>query len=234
TQITDGMSDAKDPVFDKDGRYLYFTASTDSGPSLQPDVGSFSRPVTRSIYLVVLSRTEPSPFAPESDEEKGGDAAAAPAPPTTPPPADDKPDARPAPKKPVDLKVDFENIGQRILSVPLPPRRYVSLQVGKPGVLFALETPAPTPGQPPTTTVHRHDLKSRKSDVAASGVRFFEVSASGDKMLTRQGDDWFIRNLPPPPPPSAGPPAAPPPPPAPGGPPHTEHTEAENSPPGAS
>src|SRR5262245_24885734 len=174
TQITDGMSDAKDPVFDKDGRYLYFTASTDSGPSLQPDVGSFSRPVTRSIYLVVLSRTEPSPFAPESDEEKVGDPAAAPAP--TTPPADEKPDARPAPKKPVEVKVDFENIGQRILGMPLPPRRYVGLQVGKPGVLFALETPAPTPGQPPTTTVHRHDLKSRKSDVAANGVRFFEVS----------------------------------------------------------
>ena len=39
------------------------------------------RPVTRNIYLVVLSRTEPSPFAPESDEEKG-DAA----PPTAPAP----------------------------------------------------------------------------------------------------------------------------------------------------
>ena len=48
--------------------------------------------------------------------------------------------------------------------------------------------------------VHRHDLKTRRTDVAASGVRFFEVSASGDKMLTRQGDNWFIRNLPPPPP----------------------------------
>ena len=44
TQITDGMSDAKYPVFDKDGKYLYFTASTDSGPSLQPDVGSFTQP----------------------------------------------------------------------------------------------------------------------------------------------------------------------------------------------
>ena len=200
TQITDGMSDANHPVFDKDGRYLYFTASTDSGPSRQPDVGSFSRPVSRSVYLVVLARAEPSPFAPESDEEKVDAPAPAGADETA------KPEARPTPKKPVDVHVDFENIGQRILSMPLPPRRYVGLQVGKPGVLFALESPAPTPGQPPTTTVHRHDLKSRKSDIAANGVRFFEVSASGDKMLTRQGDDWFIRNLPPPPPPSGGPP----------------------------
>jgi tricorn protease len=209
TQITDGLSDAGNPVFDKDGKYLYFTASTDSGPSLQPDVGSFSRPVTESIYLVVLSRTEPSPFAPESDEEKTAEA----------PKTDEaRPEARPEPprpaappKPPTEIAIDFDNIGQRILSMPLPPRRYASLQIGKAGVLFALETPPPTPGQPPTMTVHRHDLKSRKTDVAASGVRFFEVSASGDKMLTRQGDNWFIRNLPPPPPPSGAAPGPPPP-----------------------
>jgi len=205
TQITDGMSDAGNPVFDKDGKYLYFTASTDSGPSLQPDVGSFSRPVTESIYLVVLSRTEASPFSPESDEEKAADA-----PRTDEPRPEGRPPAGP-PKPPAEITIDVENIGQRILSMPMPPRRYVSLQVGKAGVLFALETPAPTPGQPPTITVHRHDLKSRKTDVAAAGVRFFEVSASGDKMLTRQGDNWFIRNLPPPPPASGAAPGPPPP-----------------------
>ena len=34
-QVTDGMSDAMYPVFDKDGKNLYFTASTDVG--LWPD-----------------------------------------------------------------------------------------------------------------------------------------------------------------------------------------------------
>ena len=74
TQITDGLSDAKYPVFDKEGKYLYFAASTDSGPSLQPDVGSGTRPVTRSLYLAVLGKDQASPFAPESDEEKVSDA----------------------------------------------------------------------------------------------------------------------------------------------------------------
>ena len=36
TQVTNGMSDARDPVWDADGKYLYFTASTDAGGSLQP------------------------------------------------------------------------------------------------------------------------------------------------------------------------------------------------------
>ena len=33
TQVTDGMSDAFSPVFDRNGKFLYFLASTDDGPS---------------------------------------------------------------------------------------------------------------------------------------------------------------------------------------------------------
>jgi len=62
-------------VFDASGKYLYFAASTDAGPASQNwgDLSSFNRPVTRSLYLVVLDKTLPSPLAPESDEEKAKD-----------------------------------------------------------------------------------------------------------------------------------------------------------------
>jgi tricorn protease len=232
TQITDGLSDAKYPVFDKDGKYLYFAASTDSGPSLQPDVESGARTVTRSIYLAVLSKAEASPLAPESDEEKVSEppkpdvpapsaaangetpepAAAGPAATPASPPAGGPP--RPASPKTPDVKIDFDNIGQRILAMPLPPRRYVALQAGRAGVLFALEAPLPVPGQPGGLNVHRYDLKTRREDNAATGVQFFEVSHNGDKMLVRQGQNWAIRNLPPAPPaggaPASAAPVAPP------------------------
>ena len=32
TRVTDGMSDARFPAWDKSGKYLYFAASTDIGP----------------------------------------------------------------------------------------------------------------------------------------------------------------------------------------------------------
>ncbi len=181
-QVTDGMSDARHPVFDRDGKYLYFTASTDSGPSLQPDLHSFVRRVTRTVYLAVLAKDEPSPLRPESDEEK--------------PPA--KPEPKPETRKPGELpavRLDPENLGQRILALPLPPRLYSELQVGKAGVLFAVEAPLPAPGAEPSYAVHRFDLKSRKSDVVLSGVRFFEISANGEKMLYRQQDRWYIAPL---------------------------------------
>jgi tricorn protease len=63
TQLTDGLSDARYPVFDADGKYLYFAASTDVGPSLEPDIRSGAQQSSRSVYLAVLSKTDPSPFA---------------------------------------------------------------------------------------------------------------------------------------------------------------------------
>src|SRR5258707_6901507 len=71
TQLTDGLSDARFPAFDQKGQYLYFTASTDVGPTTGwLDLSSINRPVSRSVYLMVLRKDQPSPLAPESDEEK--------------------------------------------------------------------------------------------------------------------------------------------------------------------
>jgi tricorn protease len=69
-QVTDGMSDAGNPVFDRNGRYLYFTASTDVGPVMASSMGSFRVPTASAGYLIVLRKDLKSPLAPQSDEEK--------------------------------------------------------------------------------------------------------------------------------------------------------------------
>ena len=69
-QVTDGMSDALNPIFDKNGKYLYFTASTNVALSTSGlDMTSDEHRVSRNVYLAVLSKDEKSPLAPESDEE---------------------------------------------------------------------------------------------------------------------------------------------------------------------
>ncbi|HET6179785.1 MAG TPA: PDZ domain-containing protein [Candidatus Sulfotelmatobacter sp.] len=73
-QVTDGMSDALYPSFDKNGKYLYFTASTDVAlTSAGLDMSSDEHRVSRAAYVAVLSKDEKSPLAPESDEEKAKD-----------------------------------------------------------------------------------------------------------------------------------------------------------------
>lgn len=220
SQITDGMSDARNPVFDKGGKYLYFTASTDSGASLQPDIHSIFRTQTQSIYLAVLDKDEPSPFSPESDEEKVEDKASSEnskkeknQEKST---IQDKASAQKSTKKEPEFKIDLDGILQRILAVPLPARTYVGLQSGGSGVLLAVESVPSLPGSfiSSGNTVHRYDLNQRKSDVVVSGVNYFELALNGKKYLYRQRNNWFVgdlRPIPPPgipsPPPSAAKPS---------------------------
>jgi tricorn protease len=69
-QITDAMANCKIPAWDKSGKYIYFTASTDYGMNVGwLDMSSYDHPVTSSIYMAVLSKETKSPLAPQSDDE---------------------------------------------------------------------------------------------------------------------------------------------------------------------
>lgn len=190
SQITDGMSDSDNPAFDKSGKYLFFTASTDIGPAVGSGMSILNRRVTRSAYVVVLSKDDPSPLAPESDDEKDKTDADK--------TKDEKgKDKKEAGKETPKVKIDLENIDQRTLALPLPARNYVGLSAGKAGTFFILEAPAffggdDGPGGGPRMTVERFDLSKRKSEKVLDGISHFAVSADGEKMLYRMGPGWFI------------------------------------------
>ena len=74
------------------------------------------------------------------------------------------------------VQIDFDKISQRILALPLPPRRYVGLQTGKNGVLFAGRRRRPgTQTGPLELTVHQFDLKTRKSRCGRRRSRQFRT-----------------------------------------------------------
>lgn len=201
-QVTDGLSDARHPVFDANGKYLYFTASTNIGPTNSGlDMSAYPMLPTRSVYVAVLKKTDPSPFAPESDEEKVAEEKAADAdkkaddkPAATPAAADEKSAA--AKKEPPKTVIDIDGIGQRILGLPVPERNIAGLAAGKANTLFIAEAPLvtramPTSG-PMALTIQKYDLEKRKLDKVVEGVSGFDVSANGEKMLYRQQQNWFI------------------------------------------
>jgi tricorn protease len=179
TQLTDGMADADQVAFDRGGKLLYFTASTDVGLARAPLMSTIHMPQTRSVYVLVLASDTPSPLAPESDEEKG----------PAPPPKKD--DAKPAPAK---VKIDFEEVGQRILALPMRARNYVGLFAGKPGQLFLVEGPEVVrfAGPPAAASLHRWDMGKRKSERVLEGVHAVSLSDNGEKILYRQGNKWHL------------------------------------------
>jgi tricorn protease len=210
-QLTDGLSDARFPAFDQKGQYLYFTASTDVGPTTGwLDLSSINRPTTRSAYLIVLRKDQPSPLAPESDEEKAADDAKPDADKATK--AEEKTEQEPASAEEraktqdaraaksvksegLTVRIDAENISQRILALPLPPRNYSNLVAGKAGTIFLIEDPA-RPGADQQSTLWRFDLTSRKPERLMEGANDFSVSFDGKKMLYSKGrrdnKRWFI------------------------------------------
>jgi len=192
TQITDGLSDVRYSNFDKNGKYLYFTASTNAGPTTGwLDMSSFPHQITRSVYVVVLKKDDSSPLAPESDEEKVEEAKPEgdKKPDAAAPPAAPAPGARPPQKKEPDpVRIDFDGIDQRILALPIPSRNYVGLGVAKPGILFIAESGSGgglLGGG--GITIHKFDLDKRKFDKVLDNVTAFTISANGEKMLFAQG-----------------------------------------------
>lgn len=208
-RVTDAMSDSFSPVFDRSGKYLYLLASTDAGPLMDSSMDSFDRPVTSSVYVVVLRKDLPSPLTPLSDEEgQEKSEGAKPDANRTGGPDKDKDKEKPL----IVVKVDFEKISQRILALPIPARNYTELLPGKDGVLFYLEGPPVDPlNGPSTLTAHRFDLKTRKTDRLLENILAFHVSADGDKLLYRNMSSpqpggpspapqaWVIAPVPPPP-----------------------------------
>jgi tricorn protease len=195
TQITDGMSDAQSAAFDKNGKYLYFTASTNIGPTLYGlNMSTDDHTVTRSIYVVVLRKDLPSPLAPESDEEKveGQNGNADNSKPAAG--SDQKDQDKNAAKKnePPKVAIDFDNISQRILALPIPARNYIGLTAGKEGELFVAALPPSAGPALPSFILYKFDLTKRKTDMLVAGIQNMAISFNGEKLLYQQGDDWFI------------------------------------------
>jgi tricorn protease len=213
TQVTDGMSDASSPSFDPNGKYLYFLASTDDGPSKAGiDLSSLDRAQTTAAYVVVLAKDGASPVPPESDDEKIKDA------------EKDKKDADKKEaekkdeakkdeaaksgdkdpgkdeKKPVEVKVDLEKIGDRILSLPIPARNYGGIAAGKTGVLYLGETapfgrPSNEGGGPGIRAIWRFTLEKRQPETVLGNLDAFNISYDGSKVLYARKGVWTIASV---------------------------------------
>ncbi len=177
--LTDGLSDASEPVFDKEGKYLYFFASTDAGPVINWfDQSNADMRATQSIYLVTLQKETISPFAKESDEEKIKDDTDT---------SKTKKDAT-ADKKSESITIDWEGIQNRIIDLPIKAGTYSQLGMGKQDELLYVEN---MPGTNGPGTLHNYNIKKRKDDEVMA-MNGYLLSADGKKMLYANSGKWFI------------------------------------------
>ncbi len=203
TRVTSDMNDSRAPVFDPDGRYLYFLSDRD----LNASVGAFDfsyvyNNVTR-VYALTLRKDLPSPFAPESDEVKVGEAgkeagteketgkesAAAAG-------KEKKAGAREAAKEVAPIKVDLEGIEERIAAFPIQPATVSDLRAGK-STVYYMTGPSPNLSDDGDDggskgVVHAFDMEKRKDAVLISDVGSYDLSADGAKVIYSAGKQYGI------------------------------------------
>lgn len=179
-QLTDQLADAISPVWDESGKYLYFLASINFGLSTGwLDMSSYDRPVTRSLYMIVLSKDTPSPLLPKSDEE------------IMKPQDQDKgkgKDKKEEQDNAIRVKIDFDNISRRIVAIDVPERNYVALLSAPENKVFYMEAIPNQNG----VTLHQYDLKEQKTTEFLSKVNETAVSHDRKNLLYKSGGNWSI------------------------------------------
>jgi tricorn protease len=182
--LTDGLSDASDPVFDPNGEYLYFFASTDAGPVVNWfDLSNRDMNMTNAIYLVTLRKDIESPLAKESDEEKPKEENTEPEKSTTKTKKGSK-DQPSSETKPELLVIETDGIKDRIISLPVKSGNYADLGIAATGeVLYIIRPSIPSE----SSRLHKYSLKDRK-DEEVMELDSYNISADRKKIFYTKGE----------------------------------------------
>jgi len=190
TVITDGMADVASPAFDPEGKYLYFAASTNSGPiQVGLNMTSQEHPYRAGLYAAVLAADGESPLAPrtgdeEIDQDDGDESGEDENNGNGKKNGSDEKDETP------EVVIDFDGIQERIIGLPVAEGNYSSLQVAGNGNLFYIESPQPgESNQPPGESsaadnrLKRFDFEDRAAETVRRGVQAFRIATGGKHMI---------------------------------------------------
>lgn len=197
TPLTDPLWSAYEPVWDREGKYLYYFSDREFVPQLFTGLEwNFAVTRTTGLYALALASDAPHPLPPESDEVELADA--------------DK-DAKGAPKKdakdegkkdgedsedgdaPKPVRVDLEGLAQRVARLPIEADNYGNLLAGD-KLLFFLRGGSPFYGRESErkTDLMVFDLEKRKASALVEDVGGFTLSADGSKLLVDKDGEHLL------------------------------------------
>ncbi len=182
--VTAGDADAASPAFSADGNYLYFAASTNSGPlQMGLNMTSRERPYRAGLYAVVLAADGESPLAPRVGDES----------------AESEGEESESEDEGVSVRVDANGLSGRIVALPVPEANYGSLAAAQDGRLYYLDSVQggainPLPGNTSATrnVLRRFDFEERESTSLQEGVADFALSAAGSHIIAQKVDGSIV------------------------------------------
>lgn len=182
------------PVWDPEGRYLYFLSERDFAPQISQVEWNFAGNRMTGVFALALRRDVAHPFPPESDEVKLEEEKKA-------EPGDQKDGAakkgkeekKAETKAKEPLKIDFDGLSRRVVRLPIEADNIQFLAATKEHVLYGV-TGAFFYGRQSYAKpqLKIFDLAKRESSTLAEDVGGGALSRDGSKVLVRQGGGFNL------------------------------------------
>ncbi len=177
-EITDEWFSSGSPEFSSDGKYLFFASERSFNADYNAAEWNISYSNTEKIYFIPLSKDTKSPFIPENKE------ANTPVKEELKKEEDKKTDVIPA------VKIDFENIANRIIELPVEDANYGNIFAVGDKVFYNKILSADN-----HFSLLVYDL-TKKAETELGTDMGYEVSADNKKMLITQKSKYYIIELP--------------------------------------
>ena len=178
--VTEGWYSSGEPAFSSDGKYLFFTSNRDFKPTFSWIESDFSYIDMNRIYLVTLTKDTASPFEPKNDEVAVSQSKK-----KHKKEEEDKKD-----KEKVTVKVDLDNIHNRIVSLPIQPSNYSHITSAGNKIYYNRDG-----SKDEKSRLLMYDLeKLEEKDLGQ--IDGYEISADQKKMLVGQDRSYAIIDLP--------------------------------------
>ncbi|MDR2847863.1 MAG: PDZ domain-containing protein [Bacteroidales bacterium] len=184
TAVTDSWYDSNQPLFSRDGKYLFFVSDRDFHPTYSAVEWNYAYSKMSRIYAVALSAATPSPFIPVNDEVKVAEKTPSTADTKAGKDDDKKKTAQETKKDDVNTRIDTTGLATRIFDLPIPADRYYNLQYLNNKLYYSR-----------SGTLYLYDLDKRKETEIEKGVGY-TLTASGEKMLIWKGNDYWVIDTP--------------------------------------
>ncbi len=189
-QVTSGYYSDAQPVFDPDGKYIYFFSNRTYKPIYSDVDNSFIYANSTNIVAVSLRPDVPSPIAPRNDEDKEEEK------------KNEEEDEKKKEKdkkskkekeeiKPVEIIIDgFE---QRLVILPPKEGNYTDLEAA-PGKVLYRRLPRTGSGDEKNPLVY-FDLKEREEKTVLEDIDGYQLSVDHQKLLVWKKQDFAIVDL---------------------------------------
>ena len=221
-QLTSGFYSDAYPVFDPDGKYLYFLTNRTYRPIYSDVDNTWVYANTTNIAAVALRSDVPSPLAPRDDEEGAKpESTAAPRPKPAPEPTEPmrgggrgqfgrpsgaapdmtrtgrgRPGAAEADttgKAPAPVAIDTAGFEQRLVVLPPAAGNYADLRAAQGKVVYRRLPLAGSPDH--KSAIVYYDLKDREEKTVIGDADGYSLSADGKKLLVASGTQFAIVDL---------------------------------------